>query len=235
MSVRNGPVETGIHAARPAGATYLAEVVSVDDPDGLARVQVRLLGFDGVEGHDAPIWARVAVPFAGADRGAFFLPDVDDEVLVSFVHGDPAQPVVIGGLWNGGARPPETLGGAGDRIDRWTIVGTRGTRIAIIEERAGQATISLTTPGGVSCELSERSGGRIELKAAGTTILVNTSGVSIDTPSRVKVNASQVEVTAGMVTVNAGMSKFSGVVQCDTLISNAVVSMSYTPGAGNIW
>jgi hypothetical protein len=49
------------------------------------------------------------------------------------------------------------------------------------------------------------------------------------------VNAATVEVSAGMVTVNAGMSKFSGVVQCDTLISNSVVSASYTPGAGNVW
>jgi len=38
-----------------------------------------------------------------------------------------------------------------------------------------------------------------------------------------------------MVTVNAGMSKFSGVIQCDTLITNSVVSASYNAGAGNIW
>jgi hypothetical protein len=38
-----------------------------------------------------------------------------------------------------------------------------------------------------------------------------------------------------MVTVNAGMSKFSGVVQADTVICNSIVSASYTPGAGNIW
>ena len=43
------------------------------------------------------------------------------------------------------------------------------------------------------------------------------------------------DMSAGMVTVDAGMSKFSGVVQCDTLITNSVVSSSYTPGAGNIW
>ena len=49
------------------------------------------------------------------------------------------------------------------------------------------------------------------------------------------VRASTVEVNAVMVTVNAGMSKFSGVVQCDTLISNSVVSATYSPGAGNIW
>ena len=48
------------------GASYLAEVVDVDDPQGLARVQVRLLSFDGLDRQDAPVWARVAAPFAGA-------------------------------------------------------------------------------------------------------------------------------------------------------------------------
>mgnify|MGYP003587053126 CR=1 FL=1 len=60
-------------------ATYLAEVVSVQDPAQLGRVQLRLLSFDGIAGQDAAIWARVAVPFAGPDRGAFLLPDVGDE------------------------------------------------------------------------------------------------------------------------------------------------------------
>ena len=54
---------------------YLAEVVSLDDPESLARVQVRILSFDGVSDHDSPIWARVACAFAGQDRGAFLLPD----------------------------------------------------------------------------------------------------------------------------------------------------------------
>jgi hypothetical protein len=49
------------------------------------------------------------------------------------------------------------------------------------------------------------------------------------------VQASTVEVTASMVTVNAAMSRFSGVVQADTVITNSVASASYTPGAGNIW
>ena len=49
------------------------------------------------------------------------------------------------------------------------------------------------------------------------------------------VNAATLELSAAMVTVTAGMSRFSGVVQCDTLITNSVVSASYTPGSGNIW
>lgn len=216
-------------------ASYLAEVVSVDDPLGLARVQVRLFSFDGVGEQDGPIWARVAVPFAGASRGAFMLPDVGDEVVVNFLNGDPRQPIVVGGLWNGGDAPPETLGGAGDRVDRWTIVGKAGTRIAIVEETAGQAQILFQTPGGVTGELTDAGGGKVEIKAAGTTITIDTAGVSIQTPAKIKAQASQVEISAGMVKVDAAMSQFSGVVKCDVLQATTVVATTYTPGAGNVW
>jgi uncharacterized protein involved in type VI secretion and phage assembly len=216
-------------------ATYIAEVVSVQDPENLSRVQVRLPNFDGVADQDAAVWARVAVPFAGSRRGAFMLPDVGDEVLVSFINRDPRFPVVVGGLWNGNAGPPETLGGSGDRIDRWTIVGKAGSRIAIVEESPGQAVISFATPNGVSGELTDKGGGKIEFKGAGTTITVDSSGVSVQTPAKVKVQASQVEVTAGMVTVDAAMSQFSGIVKCDVLQATTVIASTYTPGAGNIW
>ena len=216
------------------GASYLAEVVSVNDPEGLARVQIRLLSFDGIGDQDAPIWARVAVPFAGNNRGAFLMPDVGDEVLVTFLNGDTRLPIVTGGLWNGSASVPEQLGGGGDRVDRWTLVGKEGTRIAIIEESAGNATVSITTPGGTSAELTDSGGGKIELKSADTTVTVDTQGVTLNT-SMIKVQANQVNLSAAIVTVDAGMSKFSGVVQADTVISNSVVSASYTPGAGNIW
>jgi phage baseplate assembly protein gpV len=120
-------------------------------------------------------------------------------------------------------------------VDRWTIVGKAGTRIAIIEENSGEAKILLTTPGGVSSELTDSGGGKIEFKAAGTTITVDTSGVTVQTPSKVKVQASQVEVSAGMVKVDAAMSQFSGMVKCDILQTNTVIATTYTPGAGNIW
>jgi uncharacterized protein involved in type VI secretion and phage assembly len=216
-------------------AAYLAEVVSVDDPERLSRVQVRIYNFDGVGDQNGPVWARVAVPFAGNNRGAFMLPDVGDEVLVNLVNGDPRLPIVIGGLWNGSQAPPETLGGSGNRVDRWTIVGKAGTRISIVEESSGQPTISFTTPGGVSGELTDAAGGKVEVVAAGTTITVDNAGVSIQTPSKVSVQASQLEVTAGQVTVNAAMSTFSGMVKCDILQATTVISTTYTPGAGNIW
>ena len=220
------------HRPKGLGAAYLAEVVSVDDPERIGRVQVRLHGWDGVADQDAPVWARVAVPFAGHEKGAFLLPDVGDEVLVCFVGADPRLPVVVGGLWSGSQTPPESL--PGNRVDRWTFTGKKGTRIAIVEEDSGPV-ISFETPAGVTGTLTDESGGKIELVAAGNTVTIDSKGVSIQTGSKVDVQASQVTVSAGMVTVDSAMSKFSGIVKCDVLQTNSVISTSYTPGAGNVW
>ena len=212
---------------------YLGEVVSVQDPDNQSRVQVRLFSFDGPADQDGPIWARVAVPFAGAGSGAFLLPDVGDEVLISFVQGDSRLPIVVGGLWNGAAQAPEQLGG--DRTDRWSLVGKAGSRIAIVEATPGNATISFETANGVTGTLTDSGGGQIELKAAGNTITIDSEGVSVQAAARVSVQASQVEVKAGQVTVNAAVSIFSGMVRCDVLQATTVIASTYTPGAGNIW
>ncbi len=216
-----------------ANACYLAEIVSVQDPDNLSRVKIRLLSFDGVAEQDAALWARVAVPFAGDNRGAFFIPDVGDEVLVSFVNGDSRLPIVIGSLWNGATSVPERL--PGDSVDRWTLTGKQGTRIAIEEESASSAKVKFTTPGGVSGELTDEAGGKTEFIVGGTTLTIDNQGVTVNTSAKLTVQATQVSVSAAMVQVDAALSKFSGVVQADTVISNSVISASYTPGAGNIW
>lgn len=222
---------------RPIAADdlHLAKVTSVNDPAGLNRVEIRLLSHSGSPQQDGTLWARVAVPCAGSNKGAFLIPDVGDEVVVSFINGDSRYPVVLGSLWNGNDTAPETLGGSGNAVDRWTLVGKAGTRIAIEEESPSTATIKFTTPGGVSCELTDAGGGKIELKAAGTTVTINTQGVTVNTPLVVKVQATQVTVSAAQVKVDAPISTFSGVVQAQTVITNSVVSASYTPGAGNIW
>jgi len=214
--------------------TYLAKVLSVMDPENLGRVQVRLLTApESLADPDVGLWARVAVPFSGNGWGAYFLPDKGDEVAVVFVNGDPRQPLVVGGLWNGSARPPESLGG--DRVDRYAIKARHGSRIAIVEESEGNAKITLEVPGAVSATLSQSSGGKLTLEAAGNIITLDTQGVTVQAGSKVSVSAGQVEVSAGQVTVNAAMASFSGVVQCSTLQATTVISSTYTPGAGNVW
>lgn len=213
--------------------SHLALVVSVDDPDNLGRVQIKLLSYDGPENQTAPVWARVAVAVAGASRGTYLLPDVDDEVLVTFVGGDPRRPVVVGSLWNGKDTPTEQHGSRG--IDRWTFTSKDGTTISVLEETSGSSTVTIEVPGGVSAELCQSAGGSIELKASSSTVTIDTQGVTIESGGTVSVSASRISMSAGTVNVDTGMATFSGVVQCSTLIATTVVGSTYTPGAGNVW
>jgi hypothetical protein len=104
-----------------------------------------------------------------------------------------------------------------------------------MDDADGQEKFIVETPGGQKITLKDGPGSVEIVDSNGNSVKLETSGITVTAAAKVTVNASTVEVSAGMVTVNAGMSKFSGVVQCDTLISNSVVSASYTPGAGNIW
>ena len=100
---------------------------------------------------------------------------------------------------------------------------------------ARQETMILETPGGQKLTLKDGPGAVEIVDSNGNSIKLEASGITITASAKVTINASQVAVSAGMVTVDAGMSKFSGVVQADTVICNSIISASYTPGAGNIW
>lgn len=220
---------------RPAAwmqAAAIAQVVSLDDPEQRNRVQVRLLAHDAVQGQDAPLWARVVAPFAGNDRGMFFLPDVDDEVLVVFMNGDARHPLILGGLWNGSAPPPADLANGEHRTKR--IKSKNGVAITILDQD-GQETLTLETPGGQTVTLQDGPATITVEDANGNSVVMDSSGIAVQAAAKVKVTASQVEVSAGMVKVDAAMSTFSGIVKCDVLQTNSVISTSYTPGAGNIW
>jgi uncharacterized protein involved in type VI secretion and phage assembly len=216
-------------------AICLAEVVSVDDPENLDRVEVEVFGRTGFRSQPGTLWARVAVPFAGRNHGAFMLPDVGSEVLVGFLQGDSRYPVVIGSLWNGRARAPEQLGGAGDSVDRWTLVGKAGTRIAIEEPASGRPKISLRTPGGVTAVLEDTGAGKLVCRAAGATVSMDSSGVKITAPGQVEVQGSMIKMSAGMVEVDTALAQFSGMISCNVLQASTVISSTYTPGAGNVW
>lgn len=211
---------------------YPALVTDVVDPDQQGRVRVRLPALaDSAAGYET--WARLATLMAGGNRGTWFIPDVNDEVLVAFEAGDPSHPVVVGALWNGQDAPPEQMDGAGNNYLK-TILSRQGVRITL-DDTDGDVKLRLETPGGQKVVLKDTPPSIEISDSTGNSVKLEPSGITITAAAKVTVNASTVEVNAGMVTVNAGFSKFSGVVQCDTLISNAVVSASYTPGAGNVW
>lgn len=213
-------------------SAYLAKVVDIADPERLNRVQVRLLAFDAVEGQDAPLWARVVCPFAGADRGAFFMPDVDDEVLVVFLQGDPRYPLVMGGLWNGSSTAPAELANEGNRFKR---IRSRSGVTVTLDDQQGQEQLVLETPGGQRLTLSDGPGKVTVEDSNGNRVVMEAARISFTASAELKIDAPQVRISAGMVSVDTAMAKFSGIVKCEVLQATAVVSSSYTPGAGNIW
>jgi uncharacterized protein involved in type VI secretion and phage assembly len=212
---------------------YPALVSDIKDPDGQGRVRVTLPWSPDTGGERYEAWARVATLMGGNNRGSWFIPDVGDEVLVVFEGGDPRRPYCIGGLWNGSDSPPEAMDGAG-RNNRKVIRSRNGVKVTL-DDSDGQEKLILETPGGQRVTLKDGPGEVDVEDSNGNSVKLQTSGITVTASAKVTINASLVQVSASMVTVDAGMSKFSGVVQADTVIANAVVSASYTPGAGNIW
>lgn len=233
------PVEMILEARLPIGlgghwyGVYPALVTDIKDPDGQGRVKVSLPWSPDTGGGRYEAWARLATLMGGNNRGSWFVPDVDDEVLIGFEGGDARRPYVVGGLWNGRDTPPDSMDGAGNNY-RKVLRSRNGVKITL-DDQDGQEKFIVETPGGQKITLKDGPGSVAIEDSNGNSIKLETSGITLTAAAKVTVNASLMEISASMLTVNAGMSNFSGVVQCDTMISNAVISSSYTPGAGNIW
>ena len=212
---------------------FPALVLDIKDPDNQGRVKITLPWSPDAQGGRYEAWARLATLFGGNNRGSWFVPDVDDEVLVDFEQGDARRPYVLGGLWNGRDQAPEAMDGAGNNYKK--VLRSRNGVKVTLDDQDGQEKLLLETPGGQKITLKDGPGAVEIIDSNGNSIKLEAAGITVTASAKVTVNASQVAISAGMVTVDAAMSKFSGVVQADTVISNSVISVSYTPGAGNIW
>ncbi len=106
-----------------------------------------------------------------------------DEVVVSFLAGDPRAAIVLGSLWNGQDQAPVSIGGSGQNVDRWVLTGKAGTTIAIIEQPASSATITLSTPGGLTGTFTDQDGSIQFNNSAQTSIRIDSSGVTVNSPA----------------------------------------------------
>ncbi len=210
---------------------YPAIVVDLDDPSSIGRVLVRLPWSPDTESETFEVWARIATLMGGNNRGTWFIPDVDDEVLVAFAAGDPRWPYVVGGLWNGNDAPPQTIA----QDNNIKQIRSRNGVAITFDDAQGQENILVETPGGQKVTLKDGPGA-IEIEDSnGNRVTLESSGITLNASAKVTISGSVVEISAGTMTVNAGMSQFNGVAKADTVISPSVVGSSYTPGAGNIW
>lgn len=199
----------------------LAQVTDNADPDNRGRVKIRL--------QSAPMemWASVVAPSAGQGYGASFIPRLDEIVVVAFINQD--TPLVMGSIWCGnGSRPDDA-----DPQEQHYVVRTPND--TVLEFDDSDPKVELRTRSGYHITITEGGGGEVKIERGSQSVTMTASDITVDSAGPVNINAATVNVSASMVQVDAGMSRFSGVVQCDTIIATSVVGTTYTPGAGNIW
>jgi phage baseplate assembly protein gpV len=170
-------VSTAPPPVRPRGRYAVVTkgvVTRVSDPDRRGLVRVALPTYGGVETD----WIGVLSAGAGTGKGLVVLPDVGDQVLVLFVNEDPAQCIVLGGLF--GVKGPPDAGVDGESVRRYTLLTGKGQKVQL-DDTAG--TIRLENLGGSYVELSPdkvliHAATDLDLEAPGRAVVIR--GSSID-------------------------------------------------------
>ena len=161
----------------------MAIVTNNKDPDGLGRVKVKLPWLDDRVESD---WTRVVTAMAGKERGLYCLPEVDDEVLVAFEHGRPDSLYVLGGLWNGKDKPPES-----------NADGKNNVRA--LKSRSGHVIRLTDTQGGEKIEIIDKTGKNsivISAKDNTVTITADADVTVTSTKGKLKLAGKGVEITS---------------------------------------
>jgi Rhs element Vgr protein len=184
-----------LQSAGLMGAVHGLQIGTVvqlqNDPEGEDRILVRVPIIDN---NAQGIWMRVASLDAGAGRGAFFRPEIGDEVIVGFINDDPRHAVVLGML-NSSAKPAPIT--AQDDNHEKGFTTRSGMRLHFNDETK---TIIIDTPAGNSFQLDEQ-GTKIEVKDQNSNkVTLDTAGISLESPNNI-------EIKAGVnLTLSAGAS-----------------------------
>jgi len=168
-------------------------VTNIDDPDKTGRVKV---SFPWLSSDDESYWARVTQIMTGNDRGGWFIPEVGDEVLVAFEHGDIRHPYVIGSLFNGKDKPPSESNFSSDNNIR--LIKSRSGHIIKLDDTSGSEQIVI---------VSKNSKSTITLKADGN-IEIKSDNIKIEATQTLDLKGQNVNVKADMKLSCTGGSGF---------------------------
>ncbi|MCX7746447.1 MAG: phage baseplate assembly protein V [Clostridia bacterium] len=185
----------------------IGKVTSIADPEKLGRVKVELpLGSI----HAVTDWAKVATFLVGNQFGSFFIPNVDDLVVVAFNDGNIDCPVVIGRLWNEKDKPPVSL--QKDDQNHIELIKTKAGSEIRFENEKGKEKISLKTEKGEGIVLENSKKITISDSSGQDAITFDTASKSISIQGGMKIeikskgNKIVIDSTKNSVTIEAGVS-----------------------------
>ena len=191
------------------GAT-VGVVSDSNDPLKQGRVKVQL---PWLAADYATSWARVCYPGAGPERGFFNVPNVGDEVLVMFEHGDPRQPYIVGSLYNGKDKVPNDAvldSGDGSVVKR-TWVNTKKHSITL-NDKAGEEGITITLNGDSHFFALKKDDDVVQVHSNGKTVVIGKKGIEITSDSgdvTIKGVNVKIEASAGLE-LKGATGKFDG-------------------------
>ncbi|HXF62688.1 MAG TPA: VgrG-related protein [Caldilineaceae bacterium] len=197
LEERNG--QSGAADGRIYGVV-LGIVTNLADDDAqsggvnLGRVKVKFPWMPLDNGKEIEsAWCRIATPMAGVERGFYFLPEINDEVLVAFEHGDVARPYIVGFLWNGKDKPPRPNSEVvkAGKVQRRLLRTTSGHEV-VLDDSAETPCITITDKTGKQIIKLDSKTNNIEIKAD-ADLLVDVKGNIVMTAGqniRMKANAN---------------------------------------------
>lgn len=195
---------------------HMAVVKKLDgDPQKEYRIQVELPWLDG---KSKLLWARVATMYATNGMSTFFLPEMNDEVLVGFMNADPTHPVILGSLYGVKHKPPFEFEA---KNNMKAIVTREKLRIEFNEEKK---VITIATPGKNTLEISD-DGKHIKLTDQHKNeIKMDSEGITLSSAKDIKLK------TKGGITLDA-TSKISGTAKSDISLDGMNVKVQAKVGA----
>ncbi len=179
-----------------------AIVADVNDPAKEGRVRLQFPWFDD---NFTSEWARVRQFYAGNGYGAFWIPEAKDEVLVSFVHGDMRQPIVLGGLYNGEDKPPSFRN---DDKDEKVIRTRKGHEIRF-DDLDGSEKIVIIDSKTKNRIVIDTEANSITIKSDGGKIILEADDIELNAVHDVVINAGN-DIKATANSAQAFGIKFGG-------------------------
>ncbi|MCO5382511.1 MAG: phage baseplate assembly protein V [Methanosarcina barkeri] len=199
----------------------LALVKSTKDPDGLGRVQITF-PWRGKEEDEELHWARLATLMGGNGRGMVFYPEIEDEVLVAFEHGDIDRPYIIGALWNSKDKIPEENSDGKNNIK---MIKTRTGHIIKLDDTDGSEKIEI---------IDKTKGNKISIDSANKKISIVSAGdiELLASEGKITIDAKEIEIKSS-ITVNTKKIEIKSSDSAKIEASSAVMELTNT-GAMNI-